>query len=121
MSEQDKPDPAYAVPYEYAKQGYAIGGPPFGQDMPVEQVAEIIQAEARLADVVGSLDLVVNELEQRIGRVLRPAIVEPSQPEESRLYVPQQTAPLTDFLNAQASRVEGEVARLHDLLHRLAL
>lgn len=94
-----------------------------GADFPMEAAPEIHQAEARLAEAVGSLDVALNELESRLERVLRyePAEPMPGGVEASKEMVRPKTAPLTDFLTAQSARVEAEVSRVSDFLRRLAL
>lgn len=89
-------------------------------DYPSED-AEIIRAEKRLAEVGETLHFTLGELATRLERVLRPA--EPmSEPDDKMLaQVQPATSPLTDFLYAQASRIESENSHVNDLLRRLAL
>ena len=90
-------------------------------DIREEDVPEIVRAEMRLAEVIGSLDTALSELEKRLERVLRPE--DPTNPEKETLLleVRPATTQLTDFMNAQASRVEAEYLRITNILGRLGL
>lgn len=101
---------------------YRSAGPAFTekQDALLEETPEISRAQARLAEAIGALDTVLSDLEKRIDQVLRPPEPENASA-ASELYVPHSSAPLTDFLSAQSSRIEVEVSRVSGLLYRLAL
>lgn len=101
------------------EQGYATQA-----DITEEDVPEINRAEMRLAEAIGSLDIALNELQKRLERVLRPeesydANVNASP--DRLMEVRPATTQLTDFLNAQAARVEAEYSRITDILRRLGL
>jgi hypothetical protein len=89
-------------------------------DIHPDKVPEIIRAESRLAEAVGSVEVNLEELIGRLERVLRPR--EPESPSNDMLTeLRAPSAQLTDFLTAQAARVESQSSRLADLLRRLAL
>ncbi len=94
-------------------------------DTPVSDVPEIIQAEARLADVVGSLNIALDELERKLERVLRPNEMPGEDGKLERradlLEVREARAPMSDFLHSQSARLEMEVSRVNDLFRRIAL
>lgn len=93
-------------------------------DIPSE-VAEISRAEARLANAIGSVVYGMDELQTRLERVLRPAETHGADTEEEAnaklMEVRPVTTPQTDFLDAQASRLEYETNRITDILRRLGL
>ncbi len=93
-------------------------------DTPVSDVPEIIQAEARLADVVGSLNIALDELERKLERVLRPNEMpgeDGKRDHRDPLEVREARAPMSDFLHSQSARLEMEVSRVNDLFRRIAL
>ena len=101
-----------------AEQGYAR---PYAEDS-TEETPEIQRAEMRLAEAVSSVNILVGRLESRLDRVLRAEDSEPTaDPVKAMLEVRTATTQLTDFLDAQASRLESESVRLTDILRRLGL
>lgn len=89
-------------------------------DTPMSDVPELIQAEARLAETVGALNIALNELERKLERVLRPNETMPGE-DAKLLEVREARAPMSDFMHSQSARLELEVSRVNDLFRRIAL
>ena len=99
-------------PYYHAGQADAL----------VNDVPEIHRAESRLAESVGALFMELEALEKRLERVLRPEMEFAVDPTEEMIKaVREPTTQLTDFLHAQANRIDSETVRLRNILGRLGL
>ncbi len=99
---------------------YQVSGEAVYADSEIEDMPELHQAEARLAEAIGALDISLNDLERHLERVLRPET--PRDLSDAKLLeVREPRAQLTDFVHAQAARVEIEVARVNDFIRRIAL
>lgn len=97
--------------------GYTQTEDSFSVDAP-----EITRAESRLAEAVGSVISNLEILEKRLERVLRPSPpAEVNTENKSLAEVRPETTQLTDYLNAQASRLESTSERVCDVLRRLGL
>lgn len=84
-------------------------------------MGEIVEAEARLASVIGEAIVKLDHLGERLGRVLLPPLPVDPSPGRDLAEVEPRRAEMTDFLRAQIARIEGIVVTLDDLDTRLGL
>ena len=94
------------------------------EDFAETRVSEMDQQTAGLSSQLSQLSELIDELGRRLQPVTKAVAVKANNPCHARPvagdYIPP-TAPLTEFIAGQVSRLETSTDRLRDLLDALAI